>query len=469
MSWIVQMASKANRNRDAGAPLTSAQLLAFGFPALTHAMVASPVYGILPTYYAANTMVTLAQIGTIAAFSRIIDALNDPIMGYLSDRTRTRFGGRKPYIVAAILLMAIAVFQLFSPPADAGWLYFLLWSQVLYTGFTMFEVPRSAWSSEVSRDYNQRARIGVYVGGFNIAGSLLFYSIPIIMGIFTGNSAIDGNTLHSITLIYIIFMPLGILISVWLVPSGEQVAHRQVNLRDVFRSILRSRPAQIFFSASVLWGLGQGVVVGCSFLFYTEYMELPGQYAVIMMVFFSTEILSLPIWSRLLPKFDRHRVWAFSVCSVALVAPFILLVPVGPDSLLLVLAFATVRGFLSAPTNFLPAAILGDVIDHDILRSGSNKAGNLFAVQMVLIKISMAVGGAIAFNVLDILGYEVGSDNGAAAKEGLLVTYFAVPALLHIGMAFVAWRFPIGRRQQKIIQARISQRGSRAAAGSELD
>jgi Na+/melibiose symporter-like transporter len=122
MSWIVQMASKANRNRDAGAPLTSAQLLAFGFPALTHAMVASPVYGILPTYYAANTMVTLAQIGTIAAFSRIIDALNDPIMGYLSDRTRTRFGGRKPYIVAAILLMAIAVFQLFSPRMRDGYI-----------------------------------------------------------------------------------------------------------------------------------------------------------------------------------------------------------------------------------------------------------------------------------------------------------------------------------------------------------
>ena len=76
--------------RAASAAMVLAAL--FAGSALTHAMVASPVYAILPTYYAANTAVTLAQIGTIAAFSRIIDALNDPVMGHLSDRTRTRFG-----------------------------------------------------------------------------------------------------------------------------------------------------------------------------------------------------------------------------------------------------------------------------------------------------------------------------------------------------------------------------------------
>ena len=77
-------------------PLTATELLAFGFPAMTHALVAGAVYTVLPTHYAANTAITLAQIGTVAGLSRIIDALNDPVMGFLSDRTQTRFGSRKP-------------------------------------------------------------------------------------------------------------------------------------------------------------------------------------------------------------------------------------------------------------------------------------------------------------------------------------------------------------------------------------
>lgn len=457
------MAAQPSRNAGGGTPLTSTQLLAFGFPALTHAMVASPVYAILPTYYAANTAVTLAQIGTIAAFSRIIDALNDPIMGHLSDRTRTRFGSRKPWIVGAIMFMAIAVLQLFSPPADATWLYFLVWSQVLYTGFTMFEVPRSAWSSEISRDYNERARIGLYVGGFNIAGSLFFYSVPIISGILNGNSRIDGGTLQLITVVYLLFMPLGIALSVWLVPTGARVEHKQAQIRDVLGTVRRSRPAQWFYSASVLWGLGQGVVIGCSFLFYSEYMQLPGQYAIIMTVLFLTEILSLPLWAKILPRFDRHRVWAVCIGLAALIGPFILLVPRGEAALLPVLCFVVVRGFLTAPTNFLPGAVLGDVIDHDILKSGSNKAGNLFAVHMVLVKVAMATGGAVAFNVLDVMGYRVGAANSQSAQNGLLLTYFLIPAVFHIAMALVAWRFPIARRQQRIIQARIAQRGTRQA------
>ncbi len=461
------MSARHSPDKRGDQPLTGAQLLAFGFPALTHAMVASPVYAILPTYYAANTAVTLAQIGTIAAFSRIIDALNDPVMGHLSDRTRTRFGSRKPWIVGAILFMAIAVLQLFSPPADATWLYFLIWSQVLYTGFTMFEVPRSAWSSEISRDYNERARIGLYVGGFNIAGSLFFYSVPILSGILGGDSRIDGGTLQMITMVYLLLMPLGIAVSVWLVPTGQKVEHKQARIRDVLGTVRRSRPAQWFYSASMLWGLGQGVVVGCSFLFYTEYMRLPGQYAIIMVVLFVTEIVSLPLWARILPRFDRHRVWAFCIGATALIGPFILLVPRGEAALLPVLCFVVVRGFLTAPTNFLPGAVLGDVIDHDILKSGSNKAGNLFAVHMVLVKVAMATGGAVAFNVLDAMGYRVGAANSESAQTGLLITYFLIPAVFHIAMALVAWRFPIARRQQRIIQARIAQRSARRAAGGE--
>ena len=102
-------------NADGAKPekLSPLQRLLFGFPSLPHALVAYPVYSLLPAYYAANTKVTLVEIGAIAAASRIFDAVNDPVIGYLSDRTRTRFGGRKPWYLASIVfLLAGSIFLL---------------------------------------------------------------------------------------------------------------------------------------------------------------------------------------------------------------------------------------------------------------------------------------------------------------------------------------------------------------------
>lgn len=441
--------------------LSPLQLLAFGFPAMTHALVASPVYSILPAYYATHTTVTLAQIGLVAAASRIIDALNDPVMGYLSDRTRTRWGSRKPWTLAAILFCGGAILSLFSPPATATWVYFLIWSQVLYTGFTMFEVPRSAWGAEISRDYNERSRIGVYVAGFNIAGSLSFYLLPIVLGLLTGSSRINDTVLRSVSWIYLVFMPLGLIAAAILVPQGAQVSHLRTRMIDVWRSVVTCRPAILFFAITVLWGLGQGAFVGVSFIFYTDYMRMADDFPLIMATLFVTEILVLPLWSRILTRFDRHRIWAVCMGAGVLITPLVLLLPRGHAALIPVMALVLARAFFSAPANFLPGAVLGDVIDYDTWKTGANKAGNLFAVQMVLIKIAMAVGGAVSFLVLDRFGYHVGRPNPDAANAGLLIAYLAIPAALHLAMAAACWNFPITRRRHRAIQRRLESRARR--------
>ena len=147
----------------------------------------------------------------------------------------------------------------------------------------------------------------------------------------------------------------------------------------------------------------------------------------------------------------------------------VLLLPRGPEALPFILALVVCRGFLTAPTNFLPGAVLGDVIDYDTLKTGANKAGNLFAVQMVLIKIAMAVGGAVAFNLLDVMGYRVGKDNSDQANLGLLACYLGIPLVIHLTMAAIAWNFPIDRRRQRVIQKRLLRRAAAVQQGPAGD
>lgn len=440
-------------------PLSTLQLTMFGFPAMPHAFVAMPVYMILPAYYAANTTVTLAAIGAIAGLSRIFDALNDPLIGYWSDRTRTRLGSRKPWLIGAIFFCAISITQLFAPPPDATILYFAVWSTVLYTGFTMFEIPRSAWGEELSRDYRERTRIVTFVAAFNIAGSLSLYLVPIIVSAVTGSTTqIGGDTLGLISWIYLLVMPAGIILTIIFVPQGQPVSAQPATIRGILGSLWSSRPLLRYFTIITAWGLGQGALMGTVFIFQSDYMQLAAYFPFVMIAMFGSSFLSLPLWSRVLKSVDRHRLWALCVAIPSLLAPLILLFPVGPAAFVPALVFALFKGITGAPQNFLPSAVLSDVIDYDTLKTGSNKAANFFAFQNILIKIAMAIGGALAFWIMDMAGYRIGEANSETANTGLLIAYMVVPIVFHVLTAALAWNFPIDSRRHAIIQRRLERR-----------
>lgn len=439
--------------------LSTLQLIVFGFPAMPHAFVAMPLYMILPAYYAANTSVTLAEIGFIAGLSRIFDALNDPLIGYWSDRTRTRLGSRKPWLIGAIFFCAISITQLFAPPPDATGLYFAFWSTVLYTGFTMFEIPRSAWSAELSRDYQERTRIVTFVAFFNIAGSLTLYVVPIVMSLLTGGTTkMGGETLSMVSWIYLIVMPAGLILAILMVPQGRPVSAKPAAIKGILASLWRSRPLLRYFTIITSWGLGQGALMGTVFIFQSDYMQLGSYFPFIMMALFGCSILSLPFWTRVLKGMDRHRLWGLCVAIPSLLAPFILLFPIGPVSFIPALIFAASKGFLGAPTNFLPSAVLSDVIDYDTMKTGTNKAANFFAFQNIIIKVAMAIGGALAFWIMDIAGYKIGAANDDTANAGLLFAYMGVPIIFHVLTAALAWNFPLDSRRHRIIQRRLESR-----------
>ncbi|BCW90792.1 Melibiose carrier protein [Alphaproteobacteria bacterium SO-S41] len=451
-------------------PLSLARLTIFGFPALPHAFVAGALYSILPAYYAANTTVSLAAIGAIAGASRIFDALNDPIVGYLSDRTKTRLGARKPWLLGAIFFCVLSITQLFQPPADATIIYFAWWSTVLYTGFTMFEIPRSAWSAELSRDYHERTRIMTYVALFNIAGSLSFYAVPIVTSILTGSTTqITGETLGLISWIYMVVMPIGLIAAIIFVPSGRQVTSQPATMKGVFASLWRSKPLLRYCTIVTAWGLGQGALIGTVFIFQTDYMGLGDYFVFIMITLFASSILALPVWNRVLKTMDRHRLWALCVALPALAAPLILFFEPGPSAFIPALIFAAFKGFMSSPANFVPTAVLSDVIDYDTMKTGTNKAANFFAFKNILEKIAMAIGGAIAFGIMDAMGYQIGKTNDDTANMGLLIAYMAMPIAFHLLTAALAWHFPISAAKHKIIQRRLESRRAPVEPEPELD
>ena len=133
-------------------------------------LAAVPVSLYLPFVYSRDLGLDLADIGIILMLARITDVITDPLIGYLSDRTDTRFGKRKPWLAAGALVMMISAWQLFAPSGTVTNWHLLIWSMLLWLGWTMINIPYFAWGAELSDDYNERTRITGWRQAFGYLG-----------------------------------------------------------------------------------------------------------------------------------------------------------------------------------------------------------------------------------------------------------------------------------------------------------
>eukprot|EP01034_Spumella_vulgaris_P008067 gene8067-10268_t len=154
--------------------------------AMTFALLVSIAYSPLsifvPQLYATHYGISLATIGFIFLLGRLWDVASDPIVGVLSDRTRTRFGRRRPWIAAGGVLFGLGSTLLFFPPATlVGPLYLGLVLFVFYLGWSMIEIPFSAWAGEIDRDYHGRTRVVTYQLTLRSIGLLLVLVLPTLL------------------------------------------------------------------------------------------------------------------------------------------------------------------------------------------------------------------------------------------------------------------------------------------------
>ena len=152
--------------------LKRSTLLYFGLPDYAVYLAAIPVSLYLPFVYSRDLGLELTDIGLILMLARLSDVVTDPLIGYLSDRTRTRFGKRKPWLAAGTVVMMFSAWQLFAPSGAVDNWHLLIWSVLLWLGWTMINIPYFAWGAELSEDYNERTRITGWRQFFGYLGNV---------------------------------------------------------------------------------------------------------------------------------------------------------------------------------------------------------------------------------------------------------------------------------------------------------
>ena len=134
-------------------------LFAYSLPGLPVAAMSLPLAVYLPPFYESDVGLGNLAVGIIFGATRFLDVFLDPIMGVLSDRTRTRWGRRKIWMALAVPVMCLASLLVFMPQPGATWPSVVASIFLLFVGYTMLSIAHLAWGSELSSDYHERSKV----------------------------------------------------------------------------------------------------------------------------------------------------------------------------------------------------------------------------------------------------------------------------------------------------------------------
>ncbi len=432
-------------------------LVAYALPAIALAMPTIPAYVYLPTFYAETLGLGLTATGAVLLMARMLDVFTDPLVGVISDRFPTRWGRRKPWILLGGVLAALALVQLFQPPAEVTTAHLLVWSIVLYLGWTLVAVPYTAWGAELSDDYDERARITGAREAAMIVGIIGASSMPAVV------TAMGYDQQQGLATVAWLAIAIGVPSIAFLLWRVRETVHaparprNPVGMMTASREILRNKPFVRLLSAWFINGLANGLPA-VLFLLYLQHGLGAGEVAqgVLILAYFVSGVAAIPLWLKLSTRIGKHRAWCAAMILACLA--FVWVPLLGEGDLVAFFVICVVTGMALGADLALPPAMQADVVDLDSLRTGKRRAGVFFALWSMATKFALAGAVGLAFPVLDLLGFEAGGVNGPTAILALAILYAGVPTVLKIIAIAVMWNHPITAKRQAVIQKAMSRR-----------
>jgi len=437
------------------AVLTRGVLFAYGslgFP-LAAAFIALQV--IVPTFYAESTTLSLSVIGIILLIARLFDMVTDLIVGYWSDHSSFKFGRRKTFVIAAAFPIGVSIWALFNPPDDAGAAYLLLWTIAIYVAGTLSIVPLSAWGAELAPDYHQKARVtGVRVA-FGLAGTLVALLVPVFVGTDTGQGY--GETLRVIAWLALITLLISTLWAGIQVPDNSNTKLPQNTIKSIRELLITKNPFRQLLFSFLLNAVGNAIPATLFLLYVTHVLSSEAVVGQLLFLYFISATLSVPFWVWLSRRLGKHQTWSIAIVVACV---FFVWTPWLSESTLWVyVIIIACTGFATGADLALPAAINGDIVEWDALKTGYKRPGLFFAMWGTATKLSYGLAIGLAFPLIDFFGFNAAGNNTASSITALAWIYGAPCLLFKISALWVMRDYPITESEHARIRKALNERG----------
>lgn len=441
--------------------LTAGRKLAYG-SGDTGFSLTSTILGAYFAIFLTDVVGLAPGIAAAAVFiGRSWDYVNDPLIGYISDKTRSKYGRRRPFLLFGALPFGAAFALLWWKPPFASQIALAVYYAIAYllydTAATFAYMPYFALTPELTSDYDERTSLTSYRMFFSIAAGLLAFTVPLqIIGTFRPE---NSGRVFGMGLLFAALSAAPLLVVFFTTKERTEFMEQE---KPAFKESLKS----VFKNKPFLFGLGLYLctwvamdIMQVTLLYFLKYNLLrEAQSDIILGTIFITAVISLPAWTFLSKRFGKRNAFIGGVVFWGIVQLVIVsLSPSTPFPILMTLcAFA---GVGVGAAHVLPWAILPDAIEWDEYKTGKRHEGMFYSMVTLVKKITSSVAIPLALLLLGATDYV---PNAAEQSRGALavirVLAGPIPAVLLIGGVVFAALYPLSRSQFKEIAKELELR-----------
>ncbi len=397
------------------------------------------------------------------------DYINDPVVGYISDRTRTRWGRRRPFLLFGALPMAAAFALLWwRPPFDsvlALGIYYSLAFALFDTAATFVYMPFYALTPELTDDYDERTALTSRRMVFSILGTLVAFTVPLAI--------VDGFHPEHAQRVFVMGATLGLIsaLPLFLVFWGTRERPEfmakppDISLRKSIRAAVKNRPFLFGLGIFLFNGVTMSIIQVVLLYFVKYVVGRESESDMIMGTIFVVAMCALPLWEWVSRRLNKR--WAY-IAGISFLAVVLLILSSlnMQTSMAFIMVLCVLAGIGVSAMHVMPWAILPDAIEYGELQSGERNEGIFYSLITLAQKVASSIAVPLTLLVLDATGYIANSPTQPqSAIFGIRLVSGAIPALtLGMGILFT-WLFPLNRENYQEIERQLEAR--RAAAKEE--
>jgi len=440
---------------DTTSKLRTRTKLFYGIGDLGNALVNSAIQFFLMKFYTDAALILPALAGNALLIGKIWDAVNDPLFGWITDKTKSRFGKRRVFMIFGAIPLGISIALLwFVPKADL--ISTFIWIAATFilfdTLWTLTNVPYYSLTSELTDDYDERSSLTTYRMVMAVPAYLIGVALtPVIVGLF----ALQRTGYAFIGILY------GIIAAVVLLVSAAGLRER----KDLVTAKPETSPLKSLLIAiknkPFVKLCGIYFIINISFAFikilmayYIEYQLLmKAETSLVMGLMLVCVTLSLPFWQWVSRKIDKGPAYGLGmlVGGAAVVLTFFL----PHHSTMLIYLIAVLAGFGFSAQWIFPWAMVADVADYDRLETGQQRSGVYYGVWGLATKISEALALAAVGWILTGFGYVPNVEQTPHALLGIRLFFGLIPAACIFISLPLLFKYPITRKSHAEVRAKL--------------
>lgn len=368
--------------------------------------------------------ISAATAGAMMTITRVFDAVIDPGLGNASDRTNSRWGRRRPWMLVGAILCPIACVGVFNPPLalEGIWLsgYVLMMLIAYYLGYSLFSVPHMALGTEMTDDYGERAGLMAHRTFFIYCSSLFIVAgAPALVASLGSDRQAYGQMAWAASLLIAVTLLIATFGT-----AGAKVTHPSVHkleFRQWASSIGANRPFFVILLAKMMLQLGTGFK-GAAGIFFMIFIlgKDESAFAIYGLASSVAALVSVPLWSRVLRHVDRRPLLVIALIIYA-AASLSWLLAYPEESIIIFVLRGAVVGAAGGGSILVALAMLTDTIEYDRLRSGQRREGVYVGAFEFMQTTAFALGPLIAGFAFSAAGFLPGEGDAAMQPPAALL------------------------------------------------